>query len=74
MRTIRDCRVAVVGGCGFLGSHVTDLLIEKRGCEVLVIDNLVAGRIDFLHPQSTFEYHDIWGSKGHTKELLDGTD
>jgi dTDP-L-rhamnose 4-epimerase len=32
-------RVLVTGGAGFIGSHVTDLLLE-HGCEVRVLDNL----------------------------------
>ena len=33
----------VTGGAGFIGSHMTDLLVE-RGFDVRVIDNLVGGR------------------------------
>ena len=32
-------RVAVTGGCGFIGSYVTSML-EAEGCSVLVIDDL----------------------------------
>ncbi len=35
-------RVVVTGGCGFLGSHLCDALLE-RGDEVVVVDNLVTG-------------------------------
>jgi len=37
----------VTGGAGFIGSHTVDLLI-KEGHEVIVIDNLVGGRLDNL--------------------------
>ena len=35
-------RAVVTGGAGFLGSHLTDLLIEK-GWRVLAIDNFITG-------------------------------
>ncbi len=35
----------VTGGAGFLGSHLTDLLIS-RGHKVIAIDNLVTGSLD----------------------------
>lgn len=36
-------RTIVTGGCGFIGSHVCDLLVAE-GHEVIVIDNLSTGR------------------------------
>ena len=35
-------RALVTGGCGFIGSHVTDALLA-RGAEVAVVDNLFTG-------------------------------
>ncbi len=40
-------RAVVTGGAGFIGSHLVDALLE-RGCDVLVIDNLVTGRLSNL--------------------------
>lgn len=37
----------VTGGAGFLGSHMTDLLVEQ-GYEVRIIDNLIGGREENL--------------------------
>lgn len=44
-------KVFVTGGCGQIGSHVTEMLLE-RGDEVLAIDNLATGRREHLkdHP------------------------
>ena len=37
-------RVLVTGGAGYIGSHLVDALM-KRGDEVLVVDNLLTGKI-----------------------------
>lgn len=37
----------VTGGAGFIGSHLTDLLVAS-GCEVVVIDSMAAGRMENL--------------------------
>lgn len=70
MRKIEGCSVSVIGGCGFLGSHLVDHLIEDRGCAVLVVDNLVAGRREFVHPKAEFVHHDITGSEDYLRRLL----
>lgn len=71
MRSIRDCSVAVTGGAGFLGSHLVDHLVEDRGCRVLVLDNLVAGRREFVHREAVFAHWDITGPEGDTRRLLE---
>lgn len=73
-RSIRNCSVCVVGGAGFLGSHLVDHLIQDRKCSVLVIDNLVAGRKEFIHCQAAFEHHDITGSESHLLDLFKAYD
>jgi dTDP-glucose 4,6-dehydratase len=40
-------RCLITGGAGFLGSHLTDRLLDV-GHEVVVIDNLITGRADNL--------------------------
>lgn len=43
----KDKKVLVTGGAGFIGSHIVDLLVA-RGASVVVLDNLVRGRIENL--------------------------
>jgi nucleoside-diphosphate-sugar epimerase len=45
----KDMRVYVTGALGQVGSHVTELLLE-RGDEVLGVDNLATGRKEHLKP------------------------
>ncbi len=48
----------VTGGAGFIGSHVTDALIE-RGDEVTVLDNLSSGSPENVNKEATFVQGDI---------------
>lgn len=41
-------RVLITGGAGFIGSHIADALINERVDEIIVLDNLVRGRIENL--------------------------
>ena len=40
-------RIVVTGGAGFIGSHLVDTFLA-RGDEVMVIDDLSAGRVELL--------------------------
>jgi nucleoside-diphosphate-sugar epimerase len=62
--------VAVVGGAGFLGSHVVEHLIRDRDCEVLVIDNLISGRREYVHQDAAFEHADITVSESYLLRLF----
>lgn len=70
MRNIKNCKVCVVGGAGFLGSHLVDHLVEERNCEVLVLDNLITGQKKFVHERATFRWFDITGSEFELYRLL----
>lgn len=69
-RTIRDTTVAVVGGAGFLGSHLVRYLLRKRNCRVIVIDNLLSGRREFLPRGAEFIHHDITGSEEYLRNIF----
>jgi nucleoside-diphosphate-sugar epimerase len=47
-------KIIVTGGLGQIGSHVTEMLLE-RGDKVLVIDNLATGRREHLAPHPRLE-------------------
>jgi UDP-glucose 4-epimerase len=51
-------RYAVVGGAGFIGSHIVDALVE-RGDEVVVVDNLSTGKRDYVHPAARLLEADV---------------
>ena len=45
-------KTIVTGGCGFIGSHLVDKLLEY-GHEVIVLDNFSTGRIENLQHQKS---------------------
>ncbi len=51
-------KVLVTGGAGYIGSHVTDMLIS-RGYEVVVFDNLYTGHEEAVHPEAVFVKGDL---------------
>lgn len=57
--------ICVTGGAGFIGSHLTDRLIDM-GHTVLVVDNLTTGCREFVNPKAEFVEMDI-----RSQELID---
>jgi UDP-glucose 4-epimerase len=51
-------KVLVTGGAGFIGSHITDRLIDS-GVEVVVLDNLTSGKRGARHPRARLYEADI---------------
>ena len=51
-------KVVVTGGAGFIGSHLTDALVES-GFEVHVVDNLSGGKRENVNPKAQFHEVDI---------------
>jgi len=50
--------ILVTGGAGFIGSHLVDMLLDA-GHEVTVVDNLVSGHRENVHPSATFVEMDV---------------
>jgi UDP-glucose 4-epimerase len=70
MRKIKNTNCAVIGGAGFLGSHLVDYLIEQKGCKVLVLDNLITGLLKHVHPKANFIWFDIRGDEKELEKIL----
>jgi UDP-glucose 4-epimerase len=70
-------RVLITGGAGFVGSHLSDALLE-RGDEVFVLDNLSTGSIDnIVHLKAHPRFHytiDSVDNEPLLAELIDRCD
>jgi UDP-glucose 4-epimerase len=54
-------KVLITGGAGFIGSSLADSLLEKGNYEIVLVDNLLTGRMENLpdHPGCRFIKSDV---------------
>lgn len=69
-RKVKNTNVCVLGGAGFLGSHLVDFLVEKRNCRVLVLDNLITGLRKHVHEKAEFKWFDIRDDENELSRIL----
>ena len=48
MLTLKNKNVLVIGGAGFIGSHLVDKLIEESPTNIIVVDDLFLGKLSNL--------------------------
>lgn len=78
MQQLADSRILVIGGAGFLGSHIVDQLTSTPAREIVVLDNFVRGthaNLDQAVKDPRVKVVD--GSvtdRGLVAELMSGTD
>jgi UDP-glucose 4-epimerase len=57
-------KVLVTGGAGFIGSHITEHLIDA-GAEVVILDDLSSGKRESVHPRARLCQADIGSATIH---------
>jgi UDP-glucose 4-epimerase len=68
-----DMRILVIGGAGYIGSHVNRLLLDE-GHTTCVFDNFSSGRRGNLFPESGFIHGDIMQPESLRGAMRDGWD
>lgn len=66
-------RILVIGGAGYIGSHVARAFLDK-GHSVCVFDNLSSGCRDSLFPEARFVLGDVLDSGALVKCMREGFD
>ena len=61
--------ILITGGAGYIGSHVTELLIKKKSNNVFILDNLSTGYKILVNKKSKFYKGDIKNLK-YIKKLI----
>lgn len=70
MRKIKNVKTCVIGGAGFIGSHLVDYLINECICEVIVLDNLITGRVKNINKKANFIWFDIRDDENELTRIL----
>lgn len=73
---MNDIKCVVTGGAGFIGSHITETLLENKVSQVTIIDNMTTGNIENLkdldHDKIQLECADI--TTTDLKHIFEGHD
>lgn len=62
MAELKNKKILVTGGAGFIGSHLVDDLIKQNN-QVIVIDNLSSGKKENINPKAKFYKTDVKSKK-----------
>ncbi|KQW61571.1 MULTISPECIES: NAD-dependent epimerase/dehydratase family protein [unclassified Ensifer] len=72
VNALKGKRILVTGGAGFVGSHIVDQLMQQDVAKVVVIDNMVRGRLANLAAVAHPDRLEVINADIRDRELLDG--
>jgi UDP-glucose 4-epimerase len=70
MAEIKDANILVIGGAGFIGSHIVDQLIDEPVAKITVLDNFVRGTRANIAPALEHEKVTLVDGSVTDRELL----
>jgi UDP-glucose 4-epimerase len=70
MNDLTNANILVIGGAGFIGSHIVDQLLEEPVAKVTVLDNFVRGTRQNLADASTNDRFELVEGSVLDRELL----
>ena len=56
---MKNKRIVVTGGCGFVGSNLVDMLCEDKQNEVIVVDDLSSGNREYCRDDVKYYFSDF---------------
>ena len=61
--------ILITGGAGYIGSHVTELLIKNTTNKVIILDNLITGHKKLINKKAKFIKADIKNRKKYNNKI-----
>lgn len=66
---LKDKKILVIGGAGFIGSHVVEELLKTDVAEVIIYDNFARGKMSNLAPSLTDPRCSLYPNGGDVREI-----
>jgi len=65
---LENAKVLVIGGAGFIGSHVVAELLKTKVAKIVVYDNFARGRMEYLEPYMHDNRLSVFSDGGDIRE------
>ena len=69
MLELKGAKVLVIGGAGFIGSHVVKELLSYPVSEIIIFDNFARGNLDYISEYLVDERCSVYENGGDIREI-----